>query len=69
MPLYIDVVIDADTAHAPLGEHVGLDRQRLERRPVELFEQLPAPDAGPAALSRRNTGAAESVALAAPTFR
>src|SRR5436305_10175852 len=48
VPLYIDVVTDADPAHAPLGEHIGLDRQGLERRPVELFEQLPARDAEPA---------------------
>src|SRR5205823_1173915 len=48
MPLDIDMVIDADTAHAPFGEHIRLGRQRLERRPVELFEQLPARDAEPA---------------------
>ena len=40
MPVDIDVIIDADTAGAPFGEHVGLGRQGLERRPVELFEQL-----------------------------
>jgi len=36
----VDVVIDSDTASAPFGEHVGLGRQGLERRPVEFFEQL-----------------------------
>ena len=45
--LDIDVVIDADTTNAPFGEDVGLDRQRLERRPVELFEELPARAADP----------------------
>ena len=43
--LDLDVVVDADTAHAPFGEDIRLDRQRLESRPVELFEQLPARDA------------------------
>ena len=42
MALDFDVVINADTAHAPFGEDVRLARQWLERRPVELFEQLPA---------------------------
>ena len=36
----IDVIIDSDTASAPFGKHVGLGRQRLERRPVDFFEQL-----------------------------
>src|SRR5437588_2101571 len=43
MPLDIDMVIDADTAHAPFGEHIRLGRQRLERRPVEL-KPLPTED-------------------------
>jgi hypothetical protein len=43
--LDIDVVVDTDTAHAPFGEDIRLDRQRLERRPIEFFEQLPARDA------------------------
>ena len=47
MALDIDVVVDADTAHAPFGEDIRLGRQGLERRPVELFEQLPARDAEP----------------------
>jgi hypothetical protein len=38
--LDIDVIIDADAAYAPLGEHIRLARQWLERRAVELFEQL-----------------------------
>jgi hypothetical protein len=45
--LDLDMVVDADAAHAPLGEHVGLGRQRLERRPVDLFEQLAAGHAQP----------------------
>ena len=48
MALDLDVVIDADPAHAPFGKHIGLDRQGLELRPVELFEELPAGDAEPA---------------------
>jgi hypothetical protein len=46
--LDVNVVVDADPAHAPFGEDVGLGRQGLERRPVELFEQLPACDPEPA---------------------
>jgi hypothetical protein len=38
MALDIDVIIDANPAHAPFGEDIRLDRQRLERRPVEFFE-------------------------------
>ena len=36
----LDVVIDADAAQAPLGQDIRFDGQRLEVRPVELFEQL-----------------------------
>ena len=45
--LDIDVIVDADPAHAPFGEDIRLGRQRLECGPVELFEQLPARDAEP----------------------
>src|SRR6516165_4016651 len=38
----VDVIVDADAAQAPFGEYVGLDRQRLERRPVEFFQELAA---------------------------
>ncbi len=38
----IDVIVDADPAQAPFGKHVRLDRQRLERWSVELFQELPA---------------------------
>jgi hypothetical protein len=33
------VIVDADAAQPPFGKHVWLDRQRLERRPVEFFQQ------------------------------
>ena len=46
--LDLDVVVDPDPAHAPFGEDVGLDRQGLERWPVEFFQQLPAGDPEPA---------------------
>ena len=42
------MVVDTDTAHAPFGEDIGLGLQGLERRPVELFEQLPARHPEPA---------------------
>jgi hypothetical protein len=41
------VVVDADAAHAPFGENVRLDRQGLERRTIEFFEQPPARHAKP----------------------
>jgi hypothetical protein len=44
----VDVIVDADPAHAPLAVFVGLTRQRLERRVVDLLEQLAAGDAEPA---------------------
>jgi hypothetical protein len=44
----LDVVIDADTPQAPFGEAIGLDGQRLEVGPIELFEQGAAGDAEPA---------------------
>jgi hypothetical protein len=46
--LDIDVVVDADPAHAPFREDIGVNRQRLEQRPIEFFEELPAGDAEPA---------------------
>src|SRR6266478_5004761 len=45
MALDIDVIIDANPAHAPFGEDIRLDRQRLERRPVEFVKELPTRDA------------------------
>ena len=36
--LDLDVIVEADAADAPLGQHVGAHQQGLERRPVDLFE-------------------------------
>ena len=44
----VDVIVDADPAQAPLAVFVRLIRQRLERRAVDLLEQLAAGDAEPA---------------------
>ena len=44
----VDVIVDADPAHAPLAVFVRLAGQRLERRAVDLLEQLAAGDAEPA---------------------
>src|ERR1700751_6418197 len=41
----VDVIVDADPAHAPLAVFVGLTGQRLERRAIDLLEQLAAGDA------------------------
>ena len=38
----VDMVVEADPAQAPLGIFVGGRRQRLERRMVELEEQIAA---------------------------
>ncbi|MCA6105541.1 hypothetical protein J6525_45760 [Bradyrhizobium sp. WSM 4400] len=38
MRLDLDVIVDADPADPPLGEHVGALRQVLERRPVDLLQ-------------------------------
>ena len=45
MRLDLDVIIDADPPQAPLGEVIGLGRQRLEVRPIEFLEQGSAGDA------------------------
>ena len=42
---HLDMVVEADLAAAPLGQHVRLRRQLLEQRRVEFLEQLAA---GPA---------------------
>ena len=47
MGVGLDVIIDADAAGAPFAELVRLDRQRLQRRAIDLFEQLPARRAEP----------------------
>ena len=40
MAIDVDVIIDADPASAPFGEHIGLDRQRLQHGAVEFYEEL-----------------------------
>ena len=42
------MIIDADTAGAPFGEHIGLGRQWFECGPIEFFEQLAPRHAEPA---------------------
>jgi hypothetical protein len=42
----------ADAACPPFGEDIGLDRQRLQRRTIDLFEQLPARHAEPAGMAK-----------------
>src|SRR6202789_548481 len=44
----VDVIVDADPAHAPLAIFVRLTGQRLERRAIDLLEQLAAGHAEPA---------------------
>ena len=44
----VDVIVDADPAHAPLAVFVRLAGQRLERRAIDLLEDLAAGDAEPA---------------------
>ncbi len=48
MGVGLDVIIDAGAAGAPLAELVRLDRQGLQRRAINLFEQAPAGCAEPA---------------------
>src|SRR6516164_10821405 len=43
----LDMVIDADAAHAPFGTGIGLGRQALEVGPIEFLEQGAAGDAEP----------------------
>src|SRR5271166_3982457 len=43
----IDVIVDANPAHAPFAVFVWLARQRLERRPIDLLKQLAAGYAEP----------------------
>src|SRR3954452_10281668 len=44
MVLELDMVIDADSANAPLGKAIRLRRQRVEVGPIELLEQRPTGD-------------------------
>src|SRR5215831_11393770 len=43
----LDMVVDADPTQAPLGKAIGLCWQRVEVRPIELFEQCSAGDPKP----------------------
>jgi len=43
-----DMIIETGTPHPPLGINIRLGGQRPERRPVDVFEELPAGDAEPA---------------------
>jgi len=43
----LDVIIDADATGAPFGELVRFARKGLQRRAIDLFEQLPARYAEP----------------------
>src|SRR5882724_8313448 len=47
MRLDLVVIVDADPADPPLSEHVRALRQGLERRPVNLLQQLAAGHAEP----------------------
>ena len=47
MRLDLDVIVDANPADPPLGEHVRVLRQGLERRPIDLLQQLAAGHAEP----------------------
>ena len=43
----LDVIVDTDAAHPPFGELVRFARKGLQRRTIDLFEQLPARYAEP----------------------
>ena len=43
----LDVIIDADATGAPFRELVRFGRQHLQRRAINLFQQLPARHAEP----------------------
>src|SRR5215472_4755939 len=47
MTIELDMVIDADPTETPLGKAIGLCRQRVEVRPIELFEHRSAGDPKP----------------------
>ena len=44
MTLELDMVVDADPTETPLGKGIGLGRQRVEVRPIELLEECSAGD-------------------------
>src|SRR5450830_582169 len=43
----LDVIVDADAARPPFGELVRFAWKELQRRAIDLFEQLPARHAEP----------------------
>jgi hypothetical protein len=45
VPIDVDVIIETDPAQTPFGIFVRVGRQRLQRRAVELEEQIAAADA------------------------
>jgi hypothetical protein len=45
MPVDVDVIIGRDAADPPFGIFVWLGRERLQRRAIELQEQIAAADA------------------------
>src|SRR5260370_39289157 len=51
MRLGLDVIVDADPADPPLGEHVRALRQDAERRPVDILQQRAAGHSYPPASS------------------
>ena len=44
----LDMIVDADAALLPFRVLIGLGRQRLQRRTIDLFQQAPARHAEPA---------------------
>jgi hypothetical protein len=45
MPVDVDVIVEPAPAEAPFGIFIGLARQQLQRRAIELEEQIVAADA------------------------
>jgi hypothetical protein len=45
MPVDVDMIVAPDPAQPPFGIFVGLGRQRLQRRRVELEEEIAPADA------------------------
>ena len=47
MTLELDMVVDTDPTETPLGKGIGFCWQRVEVRPIDLFEQCSAGDPKP----------------------
>jgi hypothetical protein len=41
--LHLDVIVEADATLLPFGVNVGLGRERLECRTLDIFEQMACP--------------------------